>query len=67
MNNRKYRFFREEKGLLTMRCAVFRQEDGRHCREMPGLSPTKTVVGAMKTVITEMKTVFAAIKRQILI
>ena len=65
MNSRKFRLFIEIKGLHVMRCAVFRHEDGRHCREVLRLSTTKTVVVAMKTVITGMKTVVVVIKRQI--
>ena len=52
----------EKKGLFPMRCAVFRHEDGRHRREMPRLSTTKTVVMAIKTVTAAMKTVFMPVK-----
>ena len=65
MNGPKYRFFSDENGLLAMRCAVFCHEDGRNRREVPSVSPTKTVVMAMKTVAEAIKTVIVAIKRQI--
>ena len=55
----------EGKGLLAMRCAVFCHEDGRHHREVPRLSTTKTVVMPMKTVAVAMKTVVGAMKSQI--
>ncbi len=48
-----------------MRCAVFRHEDGRRCRELPEAYFMKTVVAATKTVVVVMKTVVMPIKRQI--
>ena len=36
MNSRKFRFFIGEKGVSTIRYAVFHNEDGRHRRKLPG-------------------------------
>lgn len=48
-----------------MRCAVFRHENGRHCRELSEAYIMKTVVAATKTVVMVMKTVVMPIKRRI--
>ena len=48
-----------------MRCAVFRHENGRHCRELSEACIVKTVVVATKAVVAVMKTIVMPIKGQI--
>ena len=48
-----------------MRCAVFRHENGRHCRELSEACIVKTVVVVTKTVVAVMKTIVMPIKGQI--